>query len=90
MNLSTATIQKYLVNYSKHTQTLSTGGKLIHVYGRVYDYFHGTAGWMQPSRFKLREHRDGLTGYFEKKFEHLSGYEISPKLQATILSEMIV
>lgn len=71
------TVAQHLTEYHSHTQTLSSGGKLIKLYGRVYDYFHGK-GWNVPTRFKIEE--DG-------NFRHISGYELGSIMKVMIMRE---
>lgn len=83
-------VARHLSEYKRHIQTLSTGGKLIRLQGRLYDYFHGTRGWRLPTRFRVLETTTAVAGCTEKQIEYVSGYEMDPKLQALILVEMKV
>lgn len=91
MTLSPETINKFVEQHALRSQTLSTGGKLIHVYGKLYDYFHGSRGWRLATRFRVQETRltNPIAGV-EKRLEYVSGYEMAPALQSLILVEMKV
>jgi hypothetical protein len=84
------TTRKVLAEYASHTQTLSNGGKLIHLYGEVFDYFHCKVGWCIPTRFKISKVRDSMTRLLKITYTPIRGYELSPEMITFIENERTI
>lgn len=76
-----------LTEYNSHTQTLSNGGKLIRLYGSLYDYFHGF-GWNKPTRIKIVPVASSIGK--GAQIQHISGFELSDSLKLLIIQEKVI